>query len=681
MRVGFRIAVVLVCAACGGGTGGDGSTSIPSVSITVTPAAVSLATGATQQLAAVVTGAADTSVAWSVGEGAVGGDVSASGLYTAPASAGTFHVVATSNADRTKSATVTATVTARQPLPTVRVSIDPTSVSLHVGETTTFHATVTGTTDTEVAWSADGGAVDQAGLFTAPSSPATVHVTARSHANATQSATATVVVSPAGVVVVAISVAPQTASVQAGATQQFSATVTGATDTLVAWSIAEGSQGGSISNDGLYTAPATAGTFHVVATSHADASKSATAEVAVSAIQPRPVSISISPQSASIQAGATQQFSATVSGTQDLAVTWSADGGTVDATGRYAAPSNAGTFHVTATSHADTSKSATATVTVTVPSGGVSVTIRPASITINESTGVTFTATVAGAQDTSVTWSLREGLSGGFFDQRGNYTSPADVGVFHLAATSNADPGAFATAAITVTYPYNPEETLVDHGGGGVASVRLFSIWWGDPSAFAPDARAVQEDLFRTINGSGYLGLINQYMNGATATVSYAGSLSDPTPPPSNELGMLADEACNLFDANEIAPQAGDAVMINSSDLPSGMTGCAFHMVGNCHGHQLLVGYVPNALLGCGNLGQQCGNRNSTAANATVHSATHELMEIMTDPFGNGWYGRSSPTGGEIADECNTPVCVQLANGIYGVPSLYSNAARACASH
>jgi len=598
MRVGFRIAVVLVCAACGGGTGGDGSTSIPSVSITVTPAAVSLATGATQQLAAVVTGAADTSVAWSVGEGAVGGDVSASGLYTAPASAGTFHVVATSNADRTKSATVTATVTARQPLPTVRVSIDPTSVSLHVGETTTFHATVTGTTDTEVAWSADGGAVDQAGLFTAPSSPATVHVTARSHADATQSATATVVVSPAGVVVVAISVAPQTASVQAGATQQFSATVTGATDTLVAWSIAEGSQGGSISNDGLYAAPATAGTFHVVATSHADASKSATA-----------------------------------------------------------------------------------TVTVTVPSGGVSVTIRPASITINESTGVTFTATVAGAQDTSVTWSLREGLSGGFFDQRGNYTSPADVGVFHLVATSNADPGAFATAAITVTYPYNPEETLVDHGGGGVASVRLFSIWWGDPSAFAPDARAVQEDLFRTINGSGYLGLINQYMNGATATVSYAGSLSDPTPPPSNELGMLADEACNLFDANGIAPQAGDAVMINSSDLPSGMTGCAFHMVGNCHGHQLLVGYVPNPLLGCGNLGQQCGNRNSTAANAMVHSATHELMEIMTDPIGNGWYGRSSPTGGEIADECNTPVCVQLANGIYGVPSLYSNAARACASH
>ena len=598
MRVGFRIAVVLVCAACGGGTGGDGSTSIPSVSITVTPAAVSLATGATQQLAAVVTGAADTSVAWSVGEGAVGGDVSASGLYTAPASAGTFHVVATSNADRTKSATVTATVTARQPLPTVRVSIDPTSVSLHVGETTTFHATVTGTTDTEVAWSADGGAVDQTGLFTAPSSPATVHVTARSHANATQSATATVVVSPAGVVVVAISVAPQTASVQAGATQQFSATVTGATDTLVAWSIAEGSQGGSISNDGLYAAPATAGTFHVVATSHADASKSATA-----------------------------------------------------------------------------------TVTVTVPSGGVSVTIRPPSITINESTGVTFTATVAGAQDTSVTWSLREGLSGGFFDQRGNYTSPADVGVFHLAATSNADPGAFATAAITVTYPYNPEETLVDHGGGGVASVRLFSIWWGDPSAFAPDARAVQEDLFRTINGSGYLGLINQYMNGATATVSYAGSLSDPTPPPSNELGMLADEACNLFDANGIAPQAGDAVMINSSDLPSGMTGCAFHMVGNCHGHQLLVGYVPNPLLGCGNLGQQCGNRNSTAANAMVHSATHELMEIMTDPIGNGWYGRSSPTGGEIGDECNTPVCVQLANGVYGVPSLYSNAARACASH
>jgi glucuronoarabinoxylan endo-1,4-beta-xylanase len=47
-----------------------------------------------------------------VQEGSAGGGVSASGLYTAPSSGGTYHVVATSQADATKSASATVTVTA-----------------------------------------------------------------------------------------------------------------------------------------------------------------------------------------------------------------------------------------------------------------------------------------------------------------------------------------------------------------------------------------------------------------------------------------------------------------------------------------------------------------------------------------------------------------------------------------
>jgi hypothetical protein len=50
-------------------------------------------------------------VTWSVRESG-GGTVSSSGSYTAPAGAGTYHVVATSQADATKSATATITVTA-----------------------------------------------------------------------------------------------------------------------------------------------------------------------------------------------------------------------------------------------------------------------------------------------------------------------------------------------------------------------------------------------------------------------------------------------------------------------------------------------------------------------------------------------------------------------------------------
>ena len=93
------------------------------------------------------------------------------------------------------------------------------------------------------------------------------------------------------------------------------------------------------------------------------------------------VQVSVSPSSVSLPEGGTQNFSATVSGTSDAAVVWSVDesaGGTIDAaSGRYLAPLNSGTFHVRATSHADSTKSGVATVTVTPPASTCSVTQVP----------------------------------------------------------------------------------------------------------------------------------------------------------------------------------------------------------------------------------------------------------------------------------------------------------------
>lgn len=85
---------------------------------------------------------------------------------------------------------------------------------------------------------------------------------------------------------VVVTVAPKLAAVAATTqTQQFTATVTGASDLTVTWSVdgvANGnSTAGSISGSGLYTPPATGGTHSVTATSAADPSKSASATVAV----------------------------------------------------------------------------------------------------------------------------------------------------------------------------------------------------------------------------------------------------------------------------------------------------------------------------------------------------------------------------------------------------------------
>ena len=80
------------------------------------------------------------------------------------------------------------------------------------------------------------------------------------------------------------------------------------------------------------------------------------------------VAVAISPAMATIKAGTSQNFSASVTGSKNTSVTWKveeANGGTVSSSGVYTAPMVAGTYRVTATSVADTRRFATATVTVT----------------------------------------------------------------------------------------------------------------------------------------------------------------------------------------------------------------------------------------------------------------------------------------------------------------------------
>jgi Bacterial Ig domain/Abnormal spindle-like microcephaly-assoc'd, ASPM-SPD-2-Hydin/Bacterial Ig-like domain (group 2) len=158
--------------------------------------------------------------------------------------------------------------------PMVSVTVSPTSANLQSGLTQQFDATVTGSSNTAVTWTASGGTISVGGLFTALASAGTFTVTATSVADTTKSASATVTVT-SGTPVVSVAISPTAATLQTNATQQFTATVTGATNSAVTWT----ATGGTISSTGLYTAPASAGAFTVTATSVADTSKSASAAV------------------------------------------------------------------------------------------------------------------------------------------------------------------------------------------------------------------------------------------------------------------------------------------------------------------------------------------------------------------------------------------------------------------
>jgi hypothetical protein len=434
------------------------------VAVAVAPHVASVTLGGTLSFSAGVTGTANTAVSWSVREASGCGTVTQDGIYTAPTKPARCHVVAKSIADPSKINLATVTVATK---PAVTVAVSPRSAVLQGGETASFRAIVTGTSNAGVSWavltSSGCGSVTQDGVYTAPATARTCYVFIRSKADPSKTDYAPITVK----VPIAISVAPHTASVSAGGTVAFTATVTGTTNTAVSWSVQETSGCGTVTQAGVYTAPAAPRTCHVIARSRADASKSDTATIAVTAT----VAVSVAPRTTSVSAGGTVAFTATVTGTSNTGVMWSvqeATGcGAVTQAGVYTAPAAAATCHVVARSQADASKSDTATVAVTAP---IVVSLQPSSASVFSCQSTTFTATVSGASNTAVAWSVQEGAAGGSITTGGTYTAPSAAGTYHVVATSQADPSKSVSGPVTVTdkvlsVTVNPPQITIPAGG------------------------------------------------------------------------------------------------------------------------------------------------------------------------------------------------------------------------
>ncbi len=181
---------------------------------------------------------------------------------------------------------------------------------------------------------------------------------------------------------VSVSVSPSSASVAVNAQRQFSAIVSGSSDQAVTWDV-NGSVGGNStigfidSISGLYTAPLAVpapATVTVHATSQAMSSAVGSASVTITNPAP-PVSVTISPTSASVRVGRTRQFSASVQNASVSTVTWRVSGvaggnstvGKISSAGLYTAPNvvpSPAQVTVSATSTVDAGASASASVTI-----------------------------------------------------------------------------------------------------------------------------------------------------------------------------------------------------------------------------------------------------------------------------------------------------------------------------
>jgi hypothetical protein len=187
--------------------------------------------------------------------------------------------------------------------------------------------------------------------------------------------------------VITVTIVPTSASVAVDKTEQFTASVSGTTNTAVTWSVVGGSSNGSISQTGLYSAPASVPSpaqVSVTATSMASTSSSASASAAVTITAASNIAVNVSPTNASVGNFETQQFTANVTGSTNTAVTWNVNGvaggsqqlGFISSSGLYVAPggvptrsngnggSVATTVTVSAVSQADSSATGGATVTV-----------------------------------------------------------------------------------------------------------------------------------------------------------------------------------------------------------------------------------------------------------------------------------------------------------------------------
>ncbi|MCP3104946.1 right-handed parallel beta-helix repeat-containing protein [Myxococcus sp. K15C18031901] len=308
---------------------------------------------------------------WSVEtEGA--GTITSTGLYTAPAVAGTYDNCVSVNVDHI---TLTTTVFVK-PAAISRVEISPLVPSVVVKGTVPFKARAFDAYDNEVSdfsatWKVvkGGGSVDASGVFTAGTTAGTyadtVEVTV---AGVTK--TTGVTVTPGAVS--RISISPQGPTMVAGSTVAFSAKAFDAYDNEISslpttWKVVNG--GGSIDDAGVFTAGIVVGAFSqtVQVTMGALSERTSVSVVAGGASR-----VVLSPQNPTLPAGGTVTFSVQAfdlygNETPAFPATWKVvnGGGSVDASGVFTAGTTAGTFLNTLQV---TVGSATGTTSVTVTS-------------------------------------------------------------------------------------------------------------------------------------------------------------------------------------------------------------------------------------------------------------------------------------------------------------------------
>jgi parallel beta helix pectate lyase-like protein len=435
-------------------------------SLTLSPNAITVGVNQTVKFEAVADSSAGlwTALSWT----ATGGTVDTSGEYTAGKESGKFRVIASrwnrgiqANGPLVWGMAVVTITTISQ------IVLSPANVSLRAGGTQQF--TVEGQSSHRASvwvtprYTATGGTISSAGVYTAGETPGTFQVIATDTV-AAKADTAAVTITPPSSTLEAVVLTPASIELQTGTSQQFAATGRMSDGSTTTVNVAYIATGGTMTSGGSYTAGSVAGSYRVIA-KLAGGTLADTSAVTITPPSPAPPgstleAVVLTPASIELQTGATQQFAAigrmSDGSTTTVNVTYSATGGTTTSDGLYTAGTSAGVFQVIATQQGGP-KADTSTVRITVSAPTLTqLVLTPASITLAPAGTSQFAVTGTWSDGTSTVPAVTYSATGGSSTAGGLYTAGATPGAFRVIATHQG--GTVAdTATVTIAVPPPPQ--------------------------------------------------------------------------------------------------------------------------------------------------------------------------------------------------------------------------------
>jgi hypothetical protein len=193
-----------------------------------------------------------------------------------------------------------------------QILIRPDSASIAAGQSVQFAAVGRTPSGQErpvsVKWSATGGTIDATGLYASDTTPGAFEVTATLEQPHLTASARVKNHGPLKQVVLT----PPTDTIAPGGQLQFTASgVTASKDTVLV-SVVYTATGGTISSTGVYAAGSTPGAYRVIATQSGGSIADTSAVTISGTAPPAVVSVAVSPTSASVAVGSSQQLQVTV---------------------------------------------------------------------------------------------------------------------------------------------------------------------------------------------------------------------------------------------------------------------------------------------------------------------------------------------------------------------------------